>query len=156
MVIKIFFSGIKSSSEISPKLFKSISVLRSSPYFSLITVNSSIINWINFALLDNISLNSEIALFNSSNSSFIFSIARPVKRPNLISVIAFACLSVKLKLAIIFSWASLSVFEFLIIFIISSILLTAIFKPSKMCALASAFSKSNWILLETTLIWWFK
>ena len=152
----MFFSGIKSSSEISPKLLISISVLLSSLYLSLITVNSSMINWINFAWFARISSKFLIISFNSFSSSFIFSIARPVNLPNLISVIAFACLSDKLNTSIIVAWASASVLEFLIILIISSILLTAIFNPSKIWALALAFSKSNWTLLVTTSIWWFK
>ena len=68
------------------------------------------------------------------------------------SNIAWACISERPNLSINLSFASS--YEERIMFITSSILSNAIFKPSKIWALANALSKSNLVLLKITSFLW--
>ena len=94
------------------------------------------------------SLKCAISCINSLYSFSIFSLCNPDSVFNLISRIDCACISDKPNLFINLSLASS--YDERIISITSSILSSAIFNPSKMCALANALSKSNCVLLNIT------
>ena len=83
-------------------------------------------------------------------SLIILSVSKPVSLWSLISKIACACISDKPKPSIkdcLAVWGSLL---FLIVSTILSIFFRAILRPSKICALASAFFRSNSVLFTTT------
>ena len=146
-VIIEFSSSIKSSSSNSPSAL-TIFVNLSSPYFSIISSDSSLIK-----LNTNFS-SAKIALKCSINfnkfwySSSIFSLCNPDKVFNLISKIDCAWMSSSPNLFINCSFGSS--YDPLITFITSSMLSIAILKPSKMWALANALSNSNSVLLIIT------
>ena len=131
----------------------SILVFLSSEYLSLISNNSCLIIAKTFSSLAKIALYSSIFFNNSASSASILSLSNPVNLLNFISKIASLWILVKAKLLINFSFASASVLEPLIIFITSSIWSKAIFKPSKICTLSSAFFKSNLVLLIIISFW---
>ena len=128
----------------------SITDLLSSPCFSFISKSSSLIMFILLSLSLKISLRSFINSNKPLNSSLNLFCSRPVNCLNLISTIAFDCVSDKLNSFIKFFLASSALEDFFIISITLSILSDAIIKPSKICALSSAFFKSNFVLLTTT------
>ena len=144
-------SLIKSSTFISPSA-ATIFVFLSSPYFCLISSSSSLIISNTNCSLANISLKWAINFINSLYSSSIFSRCKPDNVFNLISRIACAWISERPNLFINLSFASS--YEDLIILITSSMLSNAIFKPSNMCALASALSSSNLVLRVITCSLW--
>ena len=106
-----------------------------------------------FWSLPNISLSSAINLSKSANSFSIFSLSNPVSLLSLISSIAFDWTSLKPNLLIKPFLASSSELEPRINLITSSIWSKAIFKPSKICTLFSALSKSNLVLLIIISLW---
>ena len=83
-------SGIKSASSIV-NLLSMISVLLSSPKFSLISLSSSFTTSTNLDLFERISCNSLICFTSSSYSSFNLSVSSAVSLLSLNSKIAFAC-----------------------------------------------------------------
>ena len=99
-----------------------------------------------------ISLKCAINFINSLYSSSIFSLCNPESVFNLISNIAWACISERPNLSINLSFASS--YDERIILITSSILSKAIFKPSNIWALANALSKSNCVLRNITFFLW--
>ena len=128
-------------------------VLRSSPYFSAIKRISSRITPRSFFSSARIAFNSAIRSINSAYSTSIFSRSRPVSARRRISTIACAWTSVRENLSIKRFFAS-GVFALLrIILITSSILSSAISKPSRMWARSSALFKSYFVLLVTTSFW---
>ena len=129
--------------------FSTISVLLSSPYFSLISRSSSLIICILFVLLSKMPFNSAIYLIISLYSARIFSVSRPVSFWSFMSKIACACFSDNLKPPTRPAFAVSGSLLFLIVSRTLSMLSRAIFKPSKIWALASAFLKSNSVLLTT-------
>ena len=102
------------------------------------------------SLFDNIFLSLSIVLFNSSNSSLNFSCSRPVNCLNLISTIAFACISVSSNWSCKLFFADSVFSDDLISSITLSILSEATIRPFNMCALSSAFFNSYLDLLTTT------
>ena len=132
----------------------SIIDLLSSPYFSLITIISSLMICILLDSLSRISFKSVINFIISSYSPLNLSCSRPVNCLNRISTIAFDCISDNLKRLIKFSLASSAFLEALIILITSSILSDAIINPSKICARSSAFFNSYFVLLTITSCLW--
>ena len=130
-----------------------ISVLLSSLYLLFISLSSSLITPRSFISSANILFKYSMYCIISLSSSSILSLSRPVNLLNLISKIAWACFSLNWNLSINVLFAISLVFEFLIIWITSSILSRAIFNPSNMCALASALFNSNTVLLVTTSFW---
>ncbi len=126
-----------------------ISVLLSSPYFSLISRSSSLIIFILFVLLSKILFRPVMCLIISLYSERIFSVSRPVNFCSFISKIACACFWDKSKPFISPAFAISGSLLFLIVSRTLSILSKAIFKPSNMWALASAFLKSNSVLFTT-------
>ena len=115
---------------------------------STISINSSlIISNTNFSLAK-ISLKCAINCINSLYSFSIFSLCKPDSVFNLMSKIDCAWISDNPNLFINLSFASS--YDDLIISITSSMLSNAIFKPSNMCALAKALSKSNCVLRKIT------
>ena len=151
-VITTSSSWIKSSMSISLTTFW-ISVLLSSLYLLFISLSSSLITPRSFISSANILFKYSMYCIISLSSSSILSLSRPVNLLNLISKIAWACFSLNWNLSINVLFAISLVFEFLIIWITSSILSRAIFNPSNMCALASALFNSNTVLLVTTSFW---
>ena len=98
-------SLIKSSKSISPSA-ATIFVFLSSPNLSLISINSSlIISKTNFSLAKT-ALKCSINSINCLYSSSIFSRCKPDKVFNLMSKIAWACISVRPNLFINLSFAS--------------------------------------------------
>ena len=129
-----------------------IFVFLSSPNLSFISSNSSLMMLYTKWSLARISFSLAISFINSLYSSSIFSLCNPDKRFNCMSKIACACISDSPNLSINLSFAS-SYAERMIC-ITSSILSIAIFKPSNICALASALSSSNFVLRSTTVFLW--
>ena len=85
-------TGIKSSSSISNVPWM-ISVRRLSPYFSFISNNSFLMISKIRSSFARISFKSAIRINKLFNSSSIFSLSKPAKRCNCISLTALACLS---------------------------------------------------------------
>ena len=104
-----------------------------------------------WGLLSRIPFKCEMCWISSLYSSTTFSTSSPVSFCNLISSIACDCVSDKLKPFIRPSLAWVGSLLPFIISIILSILSSAVFSPSNMCALDSASFKSNSVLLTTTL-----
>ena len=146
--------SIKSSISISDTSVE-ISVIRSLPYFSEISVSSCLIISLMRSSLARMALYSLIMPFSCSNSSLSFSTSRLVKRCNFISRIAFACFSVKTNFSCrLVSASCLSLLD-LITLITSSIYASAIHKPSTICSRSSARAKSYFVLRVTTSFWCF-
>ena len=129
---------------------KPIAVIRSSPYFSAVTIISSLITPSNNLLSARIAFNSLILCISSAYSASNFSRSKPVRARSLISTIACACTSVKPNLSIKFNLASAVVRLPRIILITSSMLSSAMIKPCKMWALSSALFKSYLVRLVIT------
>ena len=127
-----------------------ISVLLSSAYWSFIVRSSFFIISILWGLLSSIPLRWEMCLISSLYSSTTFSTSRPVSLWRRMSKIACDCTSLSLKPSIRPSFACVGSLLPFIISITLSILSSAVFKPSSMCALASASFKSNSVRLTTT------
>ena len=149
MVIATSSSSIRSSMLISPSA-ATIFVLRSSPYFSLISRVSSTIICIRISSFAKISRKRAIWAITSLYSSRILSRSRPVKRCKRISRMAFDCKSLNPKRVIKPSLASSGFFEPRMSAITSSKWSRAISKPSKICARSSALRKSYWVLRTIT------
>ena len=149
IVITTFSFGIMSSMLKSPPAY-SISDLLSSPYFSFISKSSVLIISILLDSLSKISFRSFIVFIKSSNSPLNLSCSSPVNCLKRISTIALDCISLNLNSEINLDFASSAFDDDLIKEITLSILSEAIIKPSKICALSSAFFNSNFVLLTTT------
>ena len=131
-----------------------MSVLRSSPYFSFISMSSSLTIFICKSLLARISLYLAIIFCSSAYSLLRSSTARFVNCPRRISTIALACSSSSEKRSFRLFLASSWFLELRIIFTTSSMLFTAMINPSRICALFCAFASSNFVLLTTTSCLW--
>ena len=131
-----------------------ISVLLSSPYLSFISNNSVFMISIRWFLLSRIPFKWAMCFINSLYSSTTFSISNPVNLWRRMSNIACACMSERLKLFINPSLACVGSLLPRITLITSSMLSSAIFKPSSMCARASASFRSNFV--RRTIISWRK
>ena len=127
-----------------------ISVRLSSPYFSLISKSSSFIIDILFDSLSKIPLSSAMCCIISLYSLIILSVSSPVNRCSLMSKIACDCISDNPKPSIKDCLAVIGSLLFLIVSTILSMFFKAILRPSKICALASAFFRSNSVLFTTT------
>ena len=125
-------------------------VLRSSPYLSRINVISSLITARSFFSSARIALNSAIRAINSAYSFSSFSRSKPVNARKRISMIAWACTSVKSKRSTKRCFAMLPFAEPRIMLITSSILSSAFNNPCKIWARSSALFKSYFVLLVTT------
>ena len=121
-----------------------------------ISSSSSLISFSSKVSLFKISSRRAISAISSANSASSFSRSRPVSLLSLISMIAFACSSLRPNFATNPSRALGVSALFLMSSITSSILSSAIFKPSKICALALAFSRSNIVRRMMTVFLWFK
>ena len=148
-------TGIKSSSSISNVPWM-ISVRRLSPYFSFISNNSFLMISKIRSSFARISFKSAIRINKLFNSSSIFSLSKPARRCNCISLTALACLSDIPNSSINLCWMISVVLLVRINWMISSIWSKAFFKPSKICALASALFNSNCVLRRITSSWWDK
>ena len=130
-------SGIMSSILTSPPA-NSMSVRRSSPYLSFISMSSSLMISMRLALSDKILFKYSIVFMSSSYSALILSLSRPVSFCRRMSRMAFACISLSLNSDIKPLRASSGVAEPRMSLITASRLSIAISKPSRTCALFSA------------------
>ena len=92
MVITTSSSAIKSSMRISSAEC-TITERRSSPYFSLISINSSLMICIRIPSSAKIDFKNSMVFINSAYSSLILSRSSPVNRRSVISKIALDCKS---------------------------------------------------------------
>ena len=152
MVMTTSSSSMRSStSKSSTSMSKE--VLRSSPYFSLISVSSSLMMFNTSCSSAKIALYSAIIFCISAYSSSIFSRSRPVRRWRRMSRIACAWISVRAKRSMSWTLASLPSLAARISAMTSSMLSRAMRRPSRICALASAFFKSKMVLLVMISFW---
>ena len=121
---------------------------RGSSYFSFIASNSSFTTRrISFSSAK-IASSFLISSCSSFNSSSILSRSKHCSLLSCIAKIAAACISDSPNLAI--NLLSASSYASRMVLITSSILSSAIFKPSRMCALSRAFLSSNSVRLRIT------
>ena len=145
----VFVTGIRSSMEMSYSS-KPMDVLLSSPYLSAISRISVRITPSSFFLSAKIARSSAMRSISSAYSASSFSRSRPVSARRRISTIACDCASLKEKRSIKRDFASCVFWLLLMMLMTSSILSSAISKPSKMWARSSALFNSYLVLLVTT------
>ena len=129
-----------------------MSVLRSSPYLSLISFNSSLMTFIQRSSFSRISFKYAINFSISSYSARSLSCSRPVNWRSLISTMARDCISDKEKRSIKRSIASAGLFDDLMMAMTSSILSEAIIRPSKIWARSSAL-RNSYLVRRITTSW---
>ncbi len=127
-----------------------MAVRRSSPNFSVSSINSCLIMPSNLAFDFRMLSSSLIKARFSFNSFSILRRSKLTKEPSFISTIAKAWRSLNLNFFIKLSLASSLSLEALMVLITASILFRAIIKPSKICARSRAFSNSNSVRRRTT------
>ena len=148
----VFSLGIMSSMEMS-YASNPIDVLLSSPYFSAIARISSRITRRRVFLSARIACNLRIFSINSAYSASNFSLSRPVSARRRISTIACAWTSVSSKRSINSCFAIWTFLAARIIRITSSILSSALRRPSRIWARSCALFRSYFVLLVTTSSW---
>ncbi len=143
-------SSVMRSSMVISFVSSDISVLLSSPYFDFTSRSSSLIIFETRSSLPSIAFNRSISFKVSLYSLMIFSLSSPVSLWSFMSRMACAWTSERGYLDINPCFASSGLFEALIRAMISSRWSRAIFSPSRIWALSSAFLSSYRVLLRTT------
>ena len=146
-------AGRSSSTTISSKLSTS-SVRRGSAKRSRICPSSFLMTPISLRSLPSIAFRFAISFVRSSYSLRSDSTSKLVSRCSRMSRIAWAWISVSAKRAISFSRASFGVLLPRMSRMTSSRLSTAMIRPSRMWARASACCSSYFVRRVTTFFWW--
>ena len=129
-----------------------ISLRRSSPYFLSMAVSSSEMISMRCSLLPRIARSSSMVARTSMSSSSSFSISRPVSLASLISRMALAWRSESSKDSCRRVEAVSASRDPRMTLMTSSMLSTAILRPSRMCSRSSARARSK-AVRRTTTVW---